>query len=140
MGRVQRSKVSATYEWSIKELSKQAGVTSRTLRHYAHIGLLEPSRTGPNGLRFYDAERVLVLHRILVLRHLGTDLNTIKEALAAEPVVMESTLRRQLDLLGAERSRIDRQINAVEGAMRRLRSGEYLDITAMFDGLTTEVA
>ncbi len=41
-------------DWSIQEIAKIAGTTSRTLRHYDDIGLLNPSRTGHNGYRYYD--------------------------------------------------------------------------------------
>src|SRR5512144_187656 len=36
-------------EWSIHEVARSAGTTSRTLRHYGEIGLLPPSRIGANG-------------------------------------------------------------------------------------------
>lgn len=39
-------------DWSIQEIAKIAGTTSRTLRHYDDIGLLKPSRTGHNGYRY----------------------------------------------------------------------------------------
>ncbi|WP_341856125.1 MerR family DNA-binding transcriptional regulator [Brachybacterium sp. GPGPB12] len=41
-------------EWSIQEIVRSTGVTSRTLRHYQQVGLLAPSRTGHGGQRFYD--------------------------------------------------------------------------------------
>lgn len=58
-------------EWSIEELAKAAGTTSRTLRHYGQTGLLTPSRTGANGMRYYDAGALVRLQRILLLRELG---------------------------------------------------------------------
>ncbi len=48
-------------EWSIQELAKSAGTTSRTLRHYGDLGLLEPSRIGANGYRFYDEDALVRL-------------------------------------------------------------------------------
>ena len=44
-----------TREWSIQELARLAGTTSRTLRYYGQVGLLPPTRTGAAGYRFYDA-------------------------------------------------------------------------------------
>ena len=43
-----------TEEWSIQQIAKIAGTTSRTLRHYGDIGLLPPSSIGHNGYRYYD--------------------------------------------------------------------------------------
>ena len=44
--------------FTVKQLSKLAGVTSRTLHHYDDIGLLKPSRIGDNGYRYYEEEAV----------------------------------------------------------------------------------
>ena len=49
-------------EWSIQEVARLAGTTSRTLRHYDAIGLLEPSRTGPGRLRRRPAAGSEALH------------------------------------------------------------------------------
>jgi len=43
-------------EWSIQDIARAAGTTSRTLRHYGQLGLLAPSRTGSNGYRYYDQD------------------------------------------------------------------------------------
>jgi DNA-binding transcriptional MerR regulator len=39
-------------EWSIQDIARSAGTTSRTLRHYGQIGPLEPSHVGSNGYRY----------------------------------------------------------------------------------------
>ena len=39
---------------TVKEVSRIAGVTPRTLRYYDKIGLLKPSRIADNGYRYYD--------------------------------------------------------------------------------------
>ncbi|MDQ1554826.1 MAG: MerR family transcriptional regulator, thiopeptide resistance regulator, partial [Microbacteriaceae bacterium] len=33
-------------DWSIQDIARLAGTTSRTLRHYGEIGLLAPTRVG----------------------------------------------------------------------------------------------
>ena len=40
-------------EYSIQELSRLSGVTTRTLRWYDQIGLLKPSRVAESGYRYY---------------------------------------------------------------------------------------
>ena len=40
----------AGMEWSIQELAKAAGTTSRALRYYGERGLLTPTSTGANGM------------------------------------------------------------------------------------------
>lgn len=45
-------------EYSIQELSKLSGVTTRTLRWYDQIGLLKPSRVAESGYRYYGKREV----------------------------------------------------------------------------------
>ena len=40
-------------EYSIQELSRLSGVTTRTLRWYDQIGLLKPGRVAESGYRYY---------------------------------------------------------------------------------------
>lgn len=71
-------------EWSIQELAKMAGTTSRTLRHYGDRGLLQPSRTGAGGMRYYDETGLPRLLRILLLRQQGVGIEAIKDVLARD--------------------------------------------------------
>ena len=74
----------ATVEWSIQQIAKLAGTTSRTLRHYGDIGLLSPSSIGRNGYRYYDQAALVRLQRILLLRDLGLGLPQIADVLERE--------------------------------------------------------
>ena len=58
-------------DWSIQDIARLAGTTSRTLRHYGDVGLLPASRVGDNGYRYYDELALVRLQRILMLRDLG---------------------------------------------------------------------
>nr|MDT0667634.1 MerR family transcriptional regulator [Micromonospora sp. DSM 115978] len=57
--------------WSIVEVARMSGVTSRTLRHYDAIGLLPPARIGGHGYRSYDRDQLLRLQQIMLMRELG---------------------------------------------------------------------
>ena len=70
-------------DWSIQEIAKLAGTTSRTLRHYDDIGLLPPTRIGGNGYRYYDDDALVRLQRIMLLRDLGLGLPAIADVLDA---------------------------------------------------------
>ena len=61
--------------FTVKQLSKLAGVTPRTLHHYDAIGLLKPSRIGDNGYRYYEQESLLRLQQILFYRELDIPLD-----------------------------------------------------------------
>lgn len=71
-------------EYTIQEVAKAAGTSSRALRHYGELGLVQPSRTGSNGYRFYDDRALVRLQRVLLLRELGLGLEAIGRVLAAQ--------------------------------------------------------
>ena len=123
-------------EWSIQDIARFAGTTSRTLRHYDDVGLLPPSRIAHNGYRHYDEAALVRLQRILLLRELGLGLPQIAEVL--DPVNArqseESALETHLELLREEQNRLARQIASVENTINALRGGEELMAENMFDG------
>ncbi|GGT66933.1 MULTISPECIES: MerR family transcriptional regulator [Streptomyces] len=120
-------------EWSIQEIARKAGTTSRTLRHYGERGLLEPSRIGANGYRYYDQAALVRLQRILLLRELGLSLPAIAEVLEGQRNT-SAALRTHLLLLEQERERIGRQIDAVRTTLHKTENGEELMADEMFDG------
>jgi DNA-binding transcriptional MerR regulator len=120
-------------EWSIQDLARSAGTTSRTLRHYGDIGLLTPSRVGSNGYRYYDQESLVRLQRILLLRDLGLGLPAIAEVLEGQRDTT-SALRTHLELLEQERQRLGRQIESVRTTLRKTEGGEQLMAEEVFDG------
>lgn len=120
-------------EWSIQQIAKLAGTTSRTLRHYDDIGLLPPSRAGSNGYRHYDEATLVRLQRILLLRELGLGLPQIGEILDRE-TTQEEALSGHLAWLRQEQGRLARQIASVEATVRSLKGGERLMAENMFDG------
>ncbi|PPG03186.1 MerR family transcriptional regulator [Pseudoclavibacter sp. RFBI5] len=120
-------------EWSIGEVSKRSGVTSRTLRHYESIGLLRPSRTGANGYRYYDEGALVRLQRILLLRELGVGLAAIGDALAGRTDDV-AALETHLGWLHDERGRLTTQIGSVRATLAALKGEEQLMPEQMFDG------
>lgn len=120
-------------EWSIQQLARLAGTTSRALRHYGEIGLLTPSRIGSNGYRYYDSGALVRLQRILLLRDLGLGLPQIIEVLH-RPTSEIPSLRRHLDELRGTQRRVERQIASVESTITALEKGEEPMAEQMFDG------
>lgn len=120
-------------DWSIQDVARIAGTTSRTLRHYDDIGLLKPSRVGSNGYRYYDGGALLQLQRILLLRELGLGLPAIAEVFhrQADPV---PALTRHLEWLGQEQHRIALQAQSVRRTIETVRAGGQLMAENMFDG------
>ena len=120
-------------QWSIQQIAKLAGTTSRALRHYGDIGLLAPSSVGHNGYRYYDETALVRLQRILLLRELGLGLPQIKDVLERESSEAHA-LESHLAWLRQEQDRLARQIASVETTISALRGEERLMAENMFDG------
>ncbi|MFF1632774.1 MerR family transcriptional regulator [Leifsonia sp. NPDC058248] len=120
-------------DWSIQDIARLAGTTSRTLRHYDDIGLLPPSRIGANGYRYYDRGALVRLQRILLLRDLGLGLPAIAEVLQNQTDAAPA-LRNHLTWLRDERARLARQIAAVESTISAMEGGEQIMAEDMLDG------
>lgn len=122
-----------TQDWSIQEIARLAGTTSRTLRHYDDIGLLPPSRVAANGYRHYDGPALVRLQCILLLRELGLGLAQIAEVLRKERHLV-AALETHLALLREEQNRLARQVASVESTITSLKRGEKVMAESMFDG------
>ncbi|MFS0734285.1 MerR family transcriptional regulator [Microbacterium sp. 1P10UB] len=120
-------------EWTIQDVARLTGTTSRTLRHYDAVGLLPPSSVGANGYRRYDEDALVRLQRILLLRELGLGLPHIAEVLGRE-VSEEDALRAHLDWLEQEQERTARLIASVRTTIDTRRRGAPLMAEDMFDG------
>ncbi len=100
-----RSAVSPDAEprFRIGEVAEQARVSTRTLRYYQELGLLDPAGSSPGGSRRYSARDIARLDRILELRDvMGLDLDRINAILHAEDRLAE--LRGEV-LAGVSRDR-----------------------------------
>lgn len=120
-------------DWSVQQIARLAGTTSRTLRHYDDVGLLKPTRTGDNGYRYYDQEALVRLQRILLLRGLGLGLPTIAEVIGRESDA-EKALGLHLEWLRQEQDRLARQIASVQQTIEAVKEGEGIMAEKMFDG------
>ena len=99
----------------VGEFARLAQVSVRLLHHYDHIGLLSPARVDQSsGYRYYTADQLARLHRILALKDLGLSLEEIArlldESLSAEEL-RGMLLLKQADLrqrVAEEQARLDR--------------------------------
>ncbi|MGN4123966.1 MerR family transcriptional regulator [Lysinibacillus sphaericus] len=108
-------------EYSIQELAKLSGVSTRTLRYYDEIDLLKPARTNEAGYRFYGENEVDVLQQILFYRALDMKLATIQEIIQApdfQPIVALETHRMALlqrkEQLGKLLQTVEKTIESLE--------------------------
>lgn len=103
----------------IKEFSGMSGVSVRTLHYYDQIGLLRPASVdGQTGYRFYDESSLLRMQEILFYRELDFPLKSIAEILVSPHYDKNEALEEQRKLLALKKERLERLIDAIDGALK----------------------
>jgi len=121
--------------WSIAEVARTSGVTSRTLRHYDAIGLLPPAWVADNGWRYYEHEQLLRLQQILLLRELGLGLDAVAAILEQQSRhTTVEVLRQHRDWLVAEQERLARLVHTVDRTITDIEKGGEMAPDTMFQG------
>ena len=123
---------------TVKQLSKLAGVTPRTLHHYDEIGLLKPARVGDNGYRYYGEESVLRLQQILFYRELGIPLEDIKKIMGRRDFDVMGALRSHKEALQKQVTRLNRLINTVDNTINHLKGNTIMSEKGLFEGFSEE--
>ncbi|HMB23894.1 MAG: MerR family transcriptional regulator [Chloroflexota bacterium] len=124
--------------FTVKQLSKLAGVTPRTLHHYDAIGLLKPSRVGENGYRYYGEESLLRLQQILFYRELGMPLEDIKKIMGRRDFDVLGALRSHKEALQKQVRRLNRLITTVDNTIDHLKGNHAMSNKAYFEGFSEE--
>lgn len=111
--------------FKIGEFSQLSRVSVRMLRHYDQLGLLKPLRTDNfTNYRYYSADQLPRLNRILALRDLGFSLeqigNMLDEELSAEQLMGMLKLKRaeieqQMQVEQLRMARLEARINQMNG-------------------------
>ena len=124
--------------YTVKQLSKLAGVTPRTLHHYDEIGLLKPSRVGENGYRYYGEESVLRLQQILFYRELGMPLEDIKKIMGRRDFDVVGALYSHKEALQKQVTRLNRLITTVDNTIHHLKGTTIMSEKSLFEGFSEE--
>src|SRR5512135_1987281 len=102
----------------IGEFSRLGRVSVRMLRHYDQLGLLKPVQTEPfSNYRYYSAEQLPRLNRILALRDLGFSLEQIG-GLLDENLPTEQLL----GMLKLKRAEVEQNLRAEQARLARLEA------------------
>lgn len=104
-------------EYTVQKLARLAGVSTRTLRYYDEIGLLEPARKNSSGYRIYGSKEVDKLQQVLFYRELGLDLDSIQKIVANPSFDGPAALRMHREKLLDRRRQLDLLITNVESTI-----------------------
>src|ERR1700712_856385 len=98
--------------YTVGELARRTGLTTRTLHHYEALGLLRPAQRSPAGYRLYDEASVARLHAVLAYRYLGLPLKEIAALLADDAPPLCELLARQASLVEERIAQHERLLEA----------------------------
>lgn len=113
--------------FSIGEFSKICKVSTKTLRYYAEIGLLQPKATNPEtGYRYYDIDQLQTMLLIDRLKGYQCSLEEIKELFSkqTDPAFLLSLLQQKKLLLLRQNAWIHQQIESIDEQITRLQNGD----------------
>ncbi|WP_337821689.1 helix-turn-helix domain-containing protein [Amycolatopsis sp. A1MSW2902] len=83
----------ANDRYTIGELARRTGLSTRTIRFWSDNGVLPPAERSAGGYRLYRADAVGRLHLARTLRELGLGLDSVREVL--DPPIDAGRSRRE---------------------------------------------
>jgi DNA-binding transcriptional MerR regulator len=107
-------------EYTIGELARHSGVSTRALRHYEQLGLVHPSGRTAAGYRVYTERDVIALHRVLAYQQMGLPLKEIEPLLGPEAPSLEAVLERQIATVEVQVVRQQRLLAMLRRVQRRV--------------------
>lgn len=110
--------------FKIGDFSKLSLVSVKTLRYYDEIGLLKPKRVDTfSGYRYYSANQLARLNRIIALKNFGLSLDEITRLLSGDvslDAVLEIVHEKQAEIKDKLKEEADR-LERVEEWLRRTK-------------------
>lgn len=100
---------------TVKDVSKIAGISIRTLQYYDKIGLLIPSNHTEAGYRLYGEDDMKKLQQILLFRELEFPLKDIKNIMESDNFDRDVALKQQIELLIMKKQHIENLILFAKG-------------------------
>ena len=113
--------------FTISDLAKEFDLTTRAMRFYEDMGLLQPQRVGPGGRsRVYSARDRTRLKLTLRAKRLGLSLVEAKEIIDSydNPRDTAPQLRIFLSVLAEHRQKLEAQMVDLQANLEEIRSHE----------------
>jgi DNA-binding transcriptional MerR regulator len=117
--------MSITY--TISDLAKEFDLTTRAIRFYEDMGLLQPERSGPGGRnRVYSARDRARLKLTLRAKRLGLSLTEAKDIIDMydSPRDTGAQLKKFLQVLAAHRKQLEEQMADLQANLEEVREHE----------------
>ena len=113
--------------YTISDLAKEFDLTTRAIRFYEDMGLLQPERSGPGGRnRIYSHRDRTRLKLTLRAKRLGLSLTEAKELIAMydSPRDTGPQLRKFLVVLAEHREQLEAQMAELQATLDEVKTHE----------------
>lgn len=124
--------------YTIQQISKMAGVSTRTLRYYHQKELLIPTQSTTNKYRLYSDEDINMLQQILFFKELGLTLEEIKKIITNPKFNIEDALLKHKRSLQERKQRINIMIKTINQTLDSINGGYKMNPDKKFYGLKEE--
>jgi len=117
----------ATQTYTISDLAKEFDLTTRAMRFYEDMGLLQPQRTGPGGRnRVYTSRDRTRLKLTLRAKRLGLSLTEAKDIIDMydSPRDTGPQLRKFLAVLATHRKQLEEQMADLQAQLDEVKVHE----------------
>ena len=123
---------------SIKQISKLAGVSVRTLHYYDQIGLLKPQRHPHNQYRYYTRDSLFTLQQILFYRELDFSLEQIDQLMKRPDFDLVTALEQHKKALQTRAKRLETLLETIDNTINNLKGQKTMTTTEYFNGFSDE--
>ena len=109
----------------IGDLAERAGVSTRTIRYYEELGIIEPVARTNGGFRRYCEDQLRRLQIIQGLKALGFELEQVRRLFSVRDAAETGgdLARQMIDILQGQQEEIDRKIAQYEQMKERNTRG-----------------
>ena len=114
-------------QFSISDLAKEFDLTTRAIRFYEDMGLLEPERSGPGGRnRVYSSRDRTRLKLTLRAKRLGLSLNEAKDLIDMYDTPRDTgpQLKKFLVVLAEHRQQLESQLADLHATLEEVKTHE----------------
>jgi DNA-binding transcriptional MerR regulator len=113
--------------YSISDLAREFDLTTRAIRFYEDMGLLQPERSGPGGRsRVYSGRDRTRLKLTLRAKRLGLSLSEAKDIIDMydSPRDTGPQLKKFLDVLALHRKQVEEQLADLQANLDEIKAHE----------------
>jgi DNA-binding transcriptional MerR regulator len=128
--------------YTISDLAREFDLTTRAIRFYEDMGLLQPQRSGPGGRnRIYSPRDRARLKLTLRAKRLGLSLTEARDIISMydSPRDTGPQLRKFLAILAQHRAQLEEQMKELQANLDEVRTHER-EARAMLSRLEKKIA